>query len=100
MKCPKCKNQLPREFFESSYNFSADLRCCNCNFKITRKIINANIEPGDCIQVREGIISAEDFQLHESCQDCHADCIFASSVTGDFDLVQDEEGNWVYPEDL
>ena len=57
MKCPKCKNQLPRDFFESSYDFSTDLRCCNCNFKITRKIINANIEPGDCIQVREGIIS-------------------------------------------
>ena len=100
MKCPKCKNQLPRDFLESSYDFSADLRCCNCKFKITRKIITDNIEPGDCIQVREGIISAEDFQLYESCQDCYADCIFASSATEDFELVQDEEGNWVYPEDL
>lgn len=58
------------------------------------------MEPADCIQAREEIIPEDNFQLHESCQECHADCIFAASVTEDFNLVQDEEGNWEYLEGL
>ena len=100
MKCPKCKTQLPYDFFTRDHGMDGELRCRYCNYRIHRKVIYANMTPGDCIQVRDGIISECDFRLDESCQDCHEDCIFATSALDDTGLEQDAEGNWGYQEDL
>lgn len=72
---------------------------CNCGKRISIGEIRDLIEAEDCLLVRENKISAEEFST-DICIDCPADRILGNPEAGKWDYVQDEEGNYEYPEDL
>lgn len=95
MRCPRCKRELPTYILDPEYDFQ---RCdCGRCFKLDE--IRRLVEAEDCLLVREGDIMSEDFST-DWCEDCSASCILGNPDAGNVDLVQDEENNWVYPEDL
>ena len=94
MKCPKCKNQLDNYVFDREY----DNPCSWCGYEYSHQEMQENMEPEDCVLVRDGDIDRDAFDPECHCQDCYADCILARSVIDDFDYRQDEEGNWEYDE--
>ena len=94
MHCPRCKNELPAYIFDPACDFQR----CECGRRIRIHEMRQLIEPTDCLLVREHDLLPEEFST-DLCIDCHVDCIL-SNPDNDFDLVEDEEENWVYPEDL
>lgn len=96
MKCPECGEKLPDYVLNPDADFN---RCHNCHKAISIKNMKHLAEPEDCPLVQEGEYEANGFEFEDTCQDCYASCIFAREGY-DFDLNQDEEGNWIYSEDL
>ena len=92
MKCPKCKNQLEKYVFDREY----DRPCPKCGYEYSPEEMQENMEPEDCLLVQEGTIDREAFDPDYHCQDCHEECILAQSSVDDWELTQDEEGNWGY----
>ena len=100
MNCPKCGTELSDAIFdpESSESLTDYEHCPKCKLKLTKSVIQNNMEPSDCAMVKQGYWKEEDFDPSNCC-DCYENCSLANTDSP-FDMVQDEEGNWVYPEDL
>ena len=91
MKCPKCKKQVDGYIFDRDSNM-----CCQCGYQFSESKMKKHMEPEDCPLVRDGEIDSDKFDPDYYCEDCHYDCILASSCLDDWGYQQDEEGNWGY----
>ena len=98
MNCPRCQCELPKAFFESDTDWEDLFTCPRCGKRIPERMVRQLMEPSDCLLVREKEITEDEFS-EDWCQDCHAACVLANPES-DSHLVQDEEDNWCYPEDL
>ena len=100
MNCPRCGTELAEAVFdpESSESLVDYEHCPKCKLRITKDVLRNNMEPSDCLMVKHGELAEEEFDTSICC-DCFEDCLLANTETP-FDMVQDEEGNWIYPEDL
>lgn len=96
MKCPYCGNKFSNCILDPDAEIE---RCEKCHKHISLANIKRYAEKEDCPLVQSGEYDAKQFDFEYRCDDCHASCILACQED-DFDMVQDEEENWVYPEDL
>lgn len=106
MNCPKCGCEISSSIFdpeswEVAAEFNHPQKCPECKLVITKKLIQENMLPSDCKKVQNEEIGEDEFNSYDDgfCIDCIEECIFAKGDIS-FDMVQDEEGNWVNPGDL
>ena len=92
MKCPKCKSQLDNYVFDRDYGST----CAMCGYEYSRSEMQKNMEPEDCLLVREYDLDRNEFDPDCHCQDCYADCILARSIIDDWVDEQKEAGNCEY----
>ena len=98
MKCPKCQTELSIYILRPDHeNF-----CEKCEYvpERTNEWLLNNVEARYCPKVQNGDCSETEFEEY-GCDDCiYDECCLATTVLDDFGMIQDEEGNWCYPEDM
>lgn len=98
MNCPRCNAEL--SIYVLRKNDGG--RCSKCGYvpKQNDDSFFQYMEAKYCPMVQDGDIAETIFD-EGLCCDCICDeCVLATSLLDEFGMIQDEEGNWVYPEDL